>query len=129
MDFTSATTKRQRHLPSSSSCSNLAESGYVLFRPVQPNRFPVTPKSARLHVPPTTFAPPAKVPVVTPTNAASTSDASPTHVAQAASVSTSVDDEGFITVVNKKSRSRAAKSGNDLAPTPVPLPPLMDFNG
>ena len=129
IDFTSASTKRQRRFSSLSSCLNLADSGYVLLRPVQPNRtLPLPPKSVRLHAPPTTTAP-------TPTNAASTSDAgatasstapSPTRAAQAASVSTSaeVDDEGFITVANKKSRSRAAKSVNDLAPTPCfsPIP-------
>ena len=145
INFTSATTKRQRH-SSSSSCSNLADSGYVLLRPVQPNRTLPPPKSARLHAPPTTTAPrtissatpptPAKAHVVSPTNAVSTSDAgatasstapSPTRAAQAASVSNSaeVDDEGFITVANKKSRPLAAKSEMFLPSLPDPLPPLI----
>ena len=38
------------------------------------------------------------------------------------STSAEVDDEGFITVANKKSRSRAVKSGNDFVPTSHPAP-------
>ena len=94
---------------------------------------------ASMHLPPPPLQEPppllpqAKALVFTTTNAASTSDAcatasstasSPTCAAQAASVSNSVeiDDEGFITIANKTSRSCAAKSGNDLAPAPRPSP-------